>query len=155
MSGGLGGAVWAATGEPWAVPVAIGVGVLTDVDHLVDVFDGREKGRARHMLRPFHAWEFAALGVLALFAFFSNALFLAALLGYVSHLVLDELGNATHSLAYFITYRALVRFKRSRLTPNLYSTTYWDHGNLPAWAKYEPTAYRLWRWYKARRPREN
>ncbi len=154
MSGGLGGAVWAATGEPWAVPVAISVGVLTDVDHLVDVFDGREKGRARHMLRPFHAWEFAALGVLALFAFFSNALFLAALLGYVSHLVLDELGNATHSLAYFITYRALVKFKRSRLTPVVYSPTHWAQGDLPSWAQYEPTVYRVWRWYKARRHRQ-
>ena len=127
--------------------MAVAVGVLTDVDHLIDVFDGIENNRPRHMMRPFHAWEFAALGVLALF--------LAALLGYVSHLVLDELGNATHSLAYFITYRALVKFKRSRLTPVVYGPTHWAQGDLPAWARYEPTAYRLWRWYKARRPREN
>lgn len=131
--------------------MAVAVGVLTDVDHLIDVFDGVEKGHNRHMLRPFHAWEFAALGVFALFAYFNNPLFLAAFLGYVSHLVLDELGNSTHSLAYFITYRALVKFKRSRLTPNVYSPTYWAQGNPPSWARYEPTVYRLWRWYKARR----
>lgn len=105
------------------------------------------------MLRPFHAWEFTALGVFALFAFFNSPLFLAALLGYISHLVLDELGNTSHSLAYFITYRALVKFKRSRLTPHVFKPDHWSQRNPPVWARYEPTAYKLWLWYKAKRRR--
>ncbi len=131
--------------------MAVAVGVLTDVDHLIDVFDGEDEGRPRHMLRPFHAWEFTALGVFALFAYFSNPLFLAALLGYISHMALDEVGNTTNSLAYFITYRAFVKFKRRRLTPQVFSPRHWSQMKPPAWARYEPTVYQLWRWYKARR----
>ncbi|MCH7626456.1 MAG: hypothetical protein IIC83_11070 [Chloroflexi bacterium] len=153
MSGGLGGAVWAATGEPWAVPVAVAVGVLTDVDHLVDVFDGVDEGRPRHMLRPFHAWEFAAIGVFALFAYFNSPLFLAALLGYISHMALDQVGNTTNYLAYLITYRASVKFNRRRLTPHVFSPGHWSQSDHPFWAKYEPTVYQLWRWYKARESR--
>ena len=157
MSSSLGGAVWAATGEPWAVPVAVAVGVLTDVDHLVDFFDGAEDGHNRHMLRPFHAWEFTALGVFALFAYFSNPLFLAAVLGYISHIALDEVGNTTRPFAYFITYRAFVKFKRRRLTPQVFSPRHWSQMNPPWWARYEPTVYQLWRWHRARgsRPSAN
>ena len=150
MAGSLGGAVWVATGEPWAVPVAVAVGVLTDVDHLVDVFDRVEDGHNRHMLRPFHAWEFTALGVFALFAYFNNPLFLAALLGYISHIALDEVGNRTKPFAYFITYRALVKFERRRLTPHVFSPRHWSQMNPPSWARYEPTFYGIWRWYRAR-----
>ena len=150
VSAGLGGAVWAATGEPWAVPVAVATGVLTDVDHLVDVFDGEDEGHGLHMLRPLHAWEFAAVGVIALFAYFSNPLFLAAVLGYISHLVVDELGNPTHPLAYFMTYRVFVKFERKRLTPQAFSPRKSCQENPPFWARYEPTVYKLWIWYKAR-----
>lgn len=153
MSGGLGGAVWAATGEPLAIPVAVAAGVLTDLDHLVDVFDSEEDGRNRHMLRLFHAWEFAALGVFALFAYFNNPLFLAALLGYISHLALDEVGNTTNSFAYFITYRAFVRFRRRRLTPQIFSPRQWPETDPPYWARFEPTVYKVWIWYRTKASR--
>ena len=147
VSGGLGAAIWAATGSPAAVPIALATGVFTDVDHAIDIFDPRDGRYSRYMLRPFHAWEFTfvGLGMLGVLGFWDHPLFLAAVLGYTSHLVIDQLGNHTHPLAYFISYRASHGFKRRHLTPHLFEKSYRVlRGPIPLWGKLEPRLYRIY-----------
>jgi hypothetical protein len=124
--------------------VAFAAGVLPDLDHVIDFFDSREHGRKRHMLRPFHAWELVLVSLIVALAFYSGDLFLAAVLGYLSHLVIDQLANPVHPLAYFITFRAMKGFRRRHLTPHIYDPSYMAARKaMPLWGKLEPSIWRL------------
>lgn len=136
--------MWAATGEGLAVPAAILTGVFIDSDHLIDNFDGRERGIKIHMWRPFHAWEYVAVGLVILALGLTHPLYIAALLGYTSHLVLDNLFNETHPMAYLISFRIKHRFRRARLTPKMFERQLrYGNGRAPFWAKAEPTVWRI------------
>lgn len=141
---GLGALVWTATGSTLAVPTAVAAGVLVDLDHLIDFFDSRDEDWNRHMFRPFHAWEFflAALALLPLF--WPNPLFLAGMLGYLSHLVIDQSTNRVHPLAYFIAFRASRGFRRRYLTPFLFDKSRKiPQTHRPFWGRLEPSLWRL------------
>ncbi|NQW21909.1 MAG: hypothetical protein HQ475_00530 [SAR202 cluster bacterium] len=43
ISAGIGARVWGITGSPTAGAVALGVGVLTDVDHIFDFYQWYER----------------------------------------------------------------------------------------------------------------
>ncbi len=144
VSLGLGGVAWAATGSPLALPVAVTTGVLVDVDHVIDFFDSKDRGRACHMLRPFHAWEYLLLTLAVLLIFSQHPLLLVAFLGYLSHLLLDQFANRVHPLAYFIVYRAAHGFRRRQLTPYVFSESYQPvEEAVPWWGRLEPSIWRL------------
>jgi hypothetical protein len=141
---GLGTLVWATTGSTLAIPTAVAAGVLVDLDHLIDFFDSRDEGWNRHMFRPFHAWEYFLAALVLLPLFWPNPLFLAAVLGYLSHLVIDQFTNRVHALAYFIVFRASRGFRRRYLTPFLFDR----HRKVPRtprpwWGRIEPSLWRL------------
>ncbi len=141
---GMGATVWVVTGSALAVPAALAAGVLVDLDHLVDFLDSRENGHYRHMLRPFHAWEYSgALLALALLPWFFHPIFLAAVLGYLSHMLLDQVVNRVHPLAYFIIYRASHGFRRRQLTPHLFNRPYLYPEQVPWWGKLEPSVWKM------------
>jgi hypothetical protein len=89
-----------------AIPVLI-AGILVDVDHLVDLMANRRAGRLAWVILPLHGWEW----VLTLLARRSRATDgLAG--GLAAHLALDQVNHAiTHPLFYWITFRALHRFR--------------------------------------------
>ena len=139
ISLGIGTAVWAASGEPLAVPVAIAAGVLNDGDHLIDYYLWFKKRDVRRLYLVLHTWELSAVGLVAL-AFWSHPLLLAAILAHLAHLVADYVNNRPKSiLTYSLLYRAVLRFERDRLierVPDNLSDVL-DH-NIPLWHLIEP-----------------
>ena len=119
-SGALGAGIWVATGSPVAFAFALTTGVFTDIDHSVDLFNPDDHGRQRYMLRPFHAWEYSIVALVVLLASWYHPVFLAAIVGHLSHLVIDQFTNRVHPLGYFIAFRASRGFRRRRLTPHLF-----------------------------------
>jgi hypothetical protein len=141
---GLGGLVWATTGSTLAIPTAVAAGVLVDLDHFIDFFDSKDEGRNCHMFRPFHAWEYFLAALVLLVLFWPNTLFLAALLGYLSHLAIDQLTNRVHPLAYLLVFRASRGFRRRHLTPFLFDESYkLPKAPRPLWGRLEPSLWRL------------
>ena len=93
VSVGIGAGIWASTGEPLALPLALATGVFSDSDHAIDVIDAQAYDRRHIMLRLFHAWEYTAIALVALVIWY-NPLLLAVFLGHLSHLVLDQIANS-------------------------------------------------------------
>ena len=50
----VGASVWGVTGSPLAGVVAAGVGVLVDVDHLVDLYQSLIRRKTHLVIVPFH-----------------------------------------------------------------------------------------------------
>lgn len=145
--------MWAITDEPTAIPIAIFTGVFTDTDHLLDFVEPREGSRPKYMIRPFHAWEFSIVGVGVLLAIWYNPLFLAAVVGYTSHLLLDQFSNHVHPMAYLILYRVSKGFQRRQITPYIFTSSYRHLPvDAPEWDKIEPHLYRLYARIKEKRP---
>jgi hypothetical protein len=144
VSVGIGTAVWTSTGSPVAIPVAFAAGVLPDIDHIIDFLDSKDEGRRCHMFRPFHGWEYFLVSLAMVLAFYSDPLLWAAVLGYLSHLVIDQITNRTHLLAYSIIYRAMKGFRRRHLTPSHFDGSYVPpEGPVPFWGRLEPSFWRL------------
>ena len=141
---GLGALVWTTTGSTLAIPTAVAAGVLVDLDHLIDFFDSKDEGRNRHMFRPFHAWEYFLAALVLLLLSWPDPLFLAAVLGYLSHLVIDQFTNRVHPLAYSIAFRASRGFRRQYLTPFLFDESFkMPKTPRPLWGRVEPSLWRL------------
>ena len=140
ISLGVGAAVWAASGEPLAVPVAFGAGVLNDSDHLIDYYFWFKKRDVRRLYLALHSWEISAAGVLMALAFGNHSLLLAAILAHVGHLIADFVANRPRSiLTYSLVYRAAVRFDRDRLIdPPLDNLSNTLAHNIPLWRQIEP-----------------
>lgn len=127
--------------------------MFTDTDHVLDYVEPKDGRFLRYMTRPFHAWEFALIGFGILLVIWSHPLFLAAVLGYTSHILIDQLSNRSHPLAYFLLYRAARRFRRRRLTPHMFAREFnVSKKTPPRWAKFEPQIYQLYLHMKKRRP---
>ncbi|GBD11364.1 hypothetical protein HRbin23_01027 [bacterium HR23] len=115
VSAVLGGGAWAFTGEPLALPTAVGVGVLLDLDHIPEVYRRWVLDRPLKVWFVLHAYEWLPLAVVACWLTGWNPLAIGASLGFLGHLVCDHLANRVHPLAYFFTYRARVGFQGSHL----------------------------------------
>jgi len=143
ISAVIGAGVWGVTGSPAAGGVALGVGVLTDVDHLFDFYRWyirRKKGR---IFLLFHAWEYSMAGLLLVGLVYYHPLLLAAVLAHLGHIATDHLHNRLSPWGYFITYRVLVRFDTARITPN--------HNVLhsyQSWPRMVPFGKRIEPWYR-------
>ncbi len=98
-----GGAVWAVTGEPWSLPVAVAAGVAVDVDYLLYRFP--------IAIKLLHGWEwFAAslvVGMLAGFPWWVAA----AAIGYGLHIAGDQMYNQRKWWWYFLTYRTWKKYR--------------------------------------------
>ena len=117
ISGAVAGGVWAATGSPAAAGVALGVGVLMDVDHLYDYYRRYVKRKDDKIFVLFHAWEYSLTG-LAVWAFvFLNPLFLGAVLGHLAHVITDHAANHLSRYAYSILYRLSKGFDAAYILP--------------------------------------
>lgn len=132
----LGGAVYAAAGDPAASALALAASVLCDCDHILEYtafcvqnkskwtfaeFSGgtyfRQKGT---LYIIFHAYEYllALLGIFAALAIFTraaNIYLLSVILGYSLHMILDTIGNGCSLKGYFITYRRSKRWREAEL----------------------------------------
>ncbi|PKB61534.1 MAG: hypothetical protein BZY79_03000 [SAR202 cluster bacterium Casp-Chloro-G4] len=121
----------------------------------MDFVEPRDGHFLRYMTRPFHTWEFVLIGIGIMLGFWYHPLLLAALVGYGSHMLVDQIGNQSHPLAYFVLYRASKRFRRRQLTPHLYTGQYrFLPDDAPWWARVEPRIYRLYRSKKDGWPNE-
>ena len=104
IAGVGGGAVWAVTGEPWSLPVAVAAGVAIDADYLLN--------RVPIAIKLLHGWEWLAVlmaaGMLAGFPWWVTA----ASVGYGLHIAGDQMHNQRRWWWYFLTYRTWRRYRR-------------------------------------------
>jgi hypothetical protein len=117
VSTAIGAAIWGATGSPAAGGVALAVGVLVDIDHSVDYYQEWVKRRPYLLLKLFHGWEYSVLGLLVLGFIYYHPLLLAAAVAHLGHVALDHFHHRPNPWAYFISYRAWLRFDARRIEP--------------------------------------
>lgn len=133
------------------MPVAVATGVLIDADHATHVLHPADRGNARYMFRLLHAWEYSFVGLVLYWAVWDHPLLLAAILGHLSHLTLDQITNTVRPLAYFIVFRASHGFKRRELSPRPFEKRYGAHeGTVPIWGRAEPTLWWLYSRFRRR-----
>jgi hypothetical protein len=145
ISAGIGGAVWGATGSPVAGAVAVGVGVLVDLDHLYDFYNWyiRRKGDKLHVL--FHGWEYSIAVFFVLGLVYYHPLLLAAALAHLAHVTTDHFNNGLPPLGYSVIYRAWVRFDASKLVPGRNVTH-----SYRAWVHLIPLGHFIEPWFRRR-----
>ena len=118
LATGTGIAIWAATGEPAAIPLTFATGVLVDGDHLPDqIWHFYMKGRPLGIL-ALHAWEWL-IGLAVVTVLLSSPWWMVAVtLGYATHIVTDHHFNGPNRWGYFILFRAYHRFRIERISPH-------------------------------------
>lgn len=112
ISTGLATLQWIRTGRAAPTLAPLVSGFLVDLDHSVELVRYRSSGRRAQgrVILPLHGWEFIPVFAL-LEKLLGGRLAGGLLLGYVAHLVVDQLTNeTTHPLTYFMTYRVLRGF---------------------------------------------
>ena len=123
----VGASIWGITGSPLAGAVAAGVGVLVDADHLVDLYQSCIRLKPNLVVVPLHGWEYSVAGILVLWFAFYHPVFLAVIIGHLSHVATDHLHNRLTPLGYFVLYRAWVRFDARKIAPGRGSTYFHHH----------------------------
>ena len=97
-----GGTLWAVTGEPWSLPVAVASGVAIDVDYGLH--------RVPIAVKLLHGWEWfgalMAVGILAEFPWWVTA----AAVGYGLHIAGDQMTHQRKWWWYIVTYRTWQRY---------------------------------------------
>ena len=120
--------IYVATGDAAAAAAFSVMGVLIDLDHLVDYFRetglnmdvGRflvyfENQKPRHLWLLLHGLEWILLaGALSLFMG-APAWIWAAVAGWLLHLLLDHRYNQLHPSTYWLSYRARLGFRAEPL----------------------------------------
>ena len=138
----VGASIWGVTGSPLAGGVAAGVGVLVDVDHLVDLYQSWIRRKTHLVIVPFHGWEYSLAGLLVLCLGFYHPVFLAVVIGHLSHVTTDHFHNRLTPLSYFVLYRVWVRFDARKIAPGRDSAYF--HHNLTSFFPFRG----LWEpWY--------
>jgi hypothetical protein len=117
ISAGIGAGVWGITGSPAAGVTALGVGVLTDVDHLFDFYQWYIRRKPSKIYLFFHAWEYSIIALLLVGIFYYHPILLAAAVAHLGHVATDHFHNGISPWGYSITYRAFVRFDTARVAP--------------------------------------
>jgi len=153
ISAGIGAGVWGITGSPAAGGVALGVGVLTDVDHLFDFYQWYIRRKPSKIYLLFHAWEYSIIALLLVGVFYYHPVLLAAALAHLGHVATDHFHNGLSPWGYSITYRIFARFETERITPNhnvLNSYRSWP-GLLPFGSSWRPWYLRkVEPWFQSR-----
>ena len=117
ISSAVAGGTWAITGSPAAAGVALGVGVLMDVDHVYDYYQRYVKGKKDRVYVLFHAWEYPMIMSFISLVFYHPFL-LAVILGHLAHVTTDHVWNRLTPFAYSITYRAIKGFDSRHIAPH-------------------------------------
>ena len=142
ISTAVGVSVWGVTGSPLAGGVSAGVGVLVDVDHLVDLYQSWIKGKTQLVIVPFHGWEYSIAAFLVMCFVYYHPVFFAVIAGHLSHVTTDHFHNRLAPLGYFVVYRICVRFDSRKIAPRRKTTDF--HHNLTAFFPFRG----LWEpWY--------
>ena len=102
--GGL--VVWAVTKEPCSIPIALGSGVLVDIDYLVY--------NSNCPLKILHAWEWWLILNLIIALMGLPWWGLAAVVGYGLHITADQISHNRGHLWYFILFRIWLLPRRIR-----------------------------------------
>ena len=118
VSGAVAGGVWAATGSLPAAGIALGVGVLMDVDHLYDYYRWHVNPEDGKIFVLFHAWEYSLAGLVVWAFVFLNPLLLGAVLGHLAHVTTDHVANHLSRYAYSIVYRVAKGFDAAYIFPS-------------------------------------
>lgn len=140
ISLGVGAIVWVFTRNIYAVVAAPLVGVLVDLDHLVDYYEWIVKERQEHVWLFLHGYELAVVAVLGAYASGWNPIVLASALAYLAHVLTDQFTNHVRPGTYFLLYRASRRFRRKRVSPWREAELYADLLRFPGVA---PIALRI------------
>lgn len=119
ISAAVGATTWGVTGSPVAAGIALGVGVLIDVDHLFDFYQWWIRGRPNKFFVFFHGWEYSFIGILVLLLAYYHPFLLAVTFAHLSHIATDHFYNRVAPLGYFILYRAWVRFDAAKIVPGI------------------------------------
>ena len=117
ISTGLGAGVATFTGSPWAFATTLGTGILVDADHVLDYYRWYVRHKIHRVFYLLHAWEHLAILVAISALSDWHPLLIGTTLGYLSHLIADQLGNDPYPLSYSIIYRAIHGFNISRVSP--------------------------------------
>lgn len=112
MSTAAGTLVWATTGEPATIPVAIATGVLPDVDHLLDYYVKYVRRDGRFQFLLLHGWEYLFTGLFALAFWIQDPWLIAAVAGYATQIVGDQYSHKNVRWnTYLLTARAIKGFR--------------------------------------------
>ena len=84
VSAAAGAVLWAATGDVKTLPVAIGAGVLPDVDHLLDYYNWYVRRSYSRLILLLHGWEYLAAAGLIYFFVLREDWMLAVVIGYAT-----------------------------------------------------------------------
>ena len=122
----IGVSVWAVTGSPLAGGVAAATGVLVDVDHLVDLYQSCIRLKRNQVIVPLHGWEYSIIGILVLCFVFYHPVFLALVIGHLSHVTTDHFHNRLTPLGYSVLYRIWVHFDARKISPQR-GSAYFHH----------------------------
>ena len=117
LSSGIGVGVWLGTGEPVALAITIGAGVVVDGDHLPDMVWHHYMHREPTATFVLHGWEWLG-GLVLMTVLFGFPWWLIAVIGgYASHLMSDHLFNGARPWTYSIIFRSYHRFRYHRIFP--------------------------------------
>ncbi len=116
VSGVVGSGLWASTGQPETLPIAITAGVLPDADHLLDFYNWYVRRSFDRVILILHGWEYAVAGLLVYLFAFTEPWMLAVLLGYVTQIGGDQLFNRVRPYTYLLSVRAFRRFEVAAVT---------------------------------------
>lgn len=121
------GGLWAATHSPAIALPALGIGILMDLDHVLDYqlqhpgsldvkhfFKICNACELRHTYLWLHSLELLAIAW-ALTYFLRSAVLLGCSVGMTLHIILDYIGNKTHFATYFLIYRFKQKFKIEKI----------------------------------------
>lgn len=100
-------------------------GVVIDLDHLFDYYSNKKftfsikriyyaclKMDLERIYILLHSYEVIALLWIAIYAFSLSNVWKAAAAGFTQHIIFDQITNPLNAFGYFLTYRALKRFKK-------------------------------------------
>ncbi len=73
------------------------------------------KRKTHSVIVPSHGWEYSIAGLLVLCFAFYHPIFLAAVIGHLSHVATDHFHNRLTPLGYFVVYKAWVRFDARKI----------------------------------------
>lgn len=119
ISTGIGAAIWAITESPAAGGIALGVGVLVDIDHVIDFYQWWIRCRPNKLFILFHGWEYSLIGILVLVSVYYHPILLAVTVSHLGHVATDHIHNRLVPLGYFILYRVWVRFDAVKIAPEI------------------------------------
>jgi hypothetical protein len=143
ISAGIGVVIWAFTRSVGAAVTAVAVGVLMDVDHLLDYYFWLWREQRTRILLVLHGFELAVPMFLATWLSGWNPVLLAASIAHLAHMVTDQFTNHPLGLMYLLTYRAAKRFRvrellRSQKEGDLYRELLSYPGVLPVLRRLHP-----------------